>query len=125
MPFTANIAVKEEVIVAAILIAFFCIYTPADVYCCDRKSRAACAQRFAVWQQATIEFTRRDHSVTACSRHLHLFLFFAHIPFVVNHTINATPPERLQQYQHTSNRSRVATLLDNDLRSRSTKHARI
>ena len=27
-----------------------------------------------------------------------IFLFFAHIPFVVNHTINATPPERLQQY---------------------------
>jgi len=24
-------------------------------------------------------------------------LFFTHIPFVVNHTINATPPERLQQ----------------------------
>jgi len=23
-------------------------------------------------------------------------LFFTHIPFVVNHTINATPPERLQ-----------------------------
>jgi len=27
-----------------------------------------------------------------------MVLFFAHIPFVVNHTINATPPERLQQY---------------------------
>jgi len=26
-----------------------------------------------------------------------MVLFFAHIPFVVNHTINATPPERLQQ----------------------------
>jgi len=25
-------------------------------------------------------------------------LFFVHIPFVVNHTINATPPERLQQH---------------------------
>ena len=25
-------------------------------------------------------------------------LFFAHIPFVVNHTFNATPPERLQQH---------------------------
>jgi len=25
-------------------------------------------------------------------------LFFAHIPFVVNHTFNATPPERLQHY---------------------------
>jgi len=27
-----------------------------------------------------------------------MFFFFAHIPFVVNHTINATPPERSQQY---------------------------
>jgi len=26
-------------------------------------------------------------------------LFFTHIPFVVNYTINATPPERLQQQQ--------------------------
>jgi len=25
-------------------------------------------------------------------------LFFTHIPFVVNHTINATPPDRLQQH---------------------------
>jgi len=40
----------------------------------------------------------RDHSIIACSRHIDIFLFFAHIPFVVNHTINATPPERLQQY---------------------------
>jgi len=31
-------------------------------YYCDRKSRAACAQSFAPWQQATIEITRRDHS---------------------------------------------------------------
>ena len=27
-----------------------------------------------------------------------MVLFFTHIPFVVNHTINATPPERLQHY---------------------------
>jgi len=27
-----------------------------------------------------------------------MVLFFPHIPFVVNHTINATPPERLQQH---------------------------
>jgi len=26
-----------------------------------------------------------------------MVLFFRHIPFVVNHTFNATPPERLQQ----------------------------
>jgi len=44
----------------------------------------------------------RDHALqslllNASSRHASIFLFFAHIPFVVNHTINATPPERLQQ----------------------------
>ena len=66
--------------------------------CCDRKSRAACAQSFAPWQQGTIEITRRDHSIIACSRHACIFSIFAHIPFVVNHTINATPPERLQQH---------------------------
>jgi len=27
-----------------------------------------------------------------------MVLFFTHIPFMVNHTINATPPERLQQH---------------------------
>jgi len=31
-------------------------------YCCDRKSRAAYAQSFALWQQATIKFTCHDHS---------------------------------------------------------------
>ena len=89
------------------------------LYCCDRKSRAACAQSFALWQKATIEFTchdhsprtlvikfnrsqvisaelpRHDHSFIACSRHM---LLFAHIPFVVNHTFNATPSGRLQQH---------------------------
>ena len=81
-------------------------WTPHDLhilvtapFCCDRKSRAAYAQSFAPWQQATIGITRWDHSIIACSRHTHIFLFFAHIPFVVNHTINATPPERLQHYE--------------------------
>jgi len=27
-----------------------------------------------------------------------MVLFFTHIPFVVNHTIKATPPERLQHH---------------------------
>jgi len=27
-----------------------------------------------------------------------MVLFFTHIPFMVNYTVNATPPERLQQY---------------------------
>ena len=37
--------------------------------------------------------------IIACSRHEYIFLFFALIPFVVNHTINTTPPETLQHYQ--------------------------
>ena len=41
-------------------------------FCCDRKARAACARRFALWQQATMEITRRDHSIIACSRHLYI-----------------------------------------------------
>ena len=52
--------------------------------CCDRKARAACAQSFTLWQQATIEFMRRNHSIIACSRHIYMVLFFTHIPFVVN-----------------------------------------
>jgi len=32
--------------------------------CCDRKSRAACAQSFAPWQQATIEITRPPFAST-------------------------------------------------------------
>ena len=32
----------------------------------------ACAQSFTLWQQATIEITRRDHSVIACSRHAYM-----------------------------------------------------
>jgi len=61
------------------------------------KARAECAQSFALWQQATVQILRRGHSIIACSRHIYTLLFLAHIPFVVNHTINATPTERLQQ----------------------------
>ena len=68
-------------------------------FCCDRKARAACAQSFALCQQTTIQIMRRNHSVIACSRHVYVVLFFAHIPFVVNHTFNATPAETLQQHQ--------------------------
>jgi len=55
-------------------------WTPHDLhilvtapFCCDRKSRAACAQSFALWQQATIEFTCHDHSNIACSRHIYVW----------------------------------------------------
>jgi len=30
------------------------------------------------------EITRHDHSIIACSFHIYMVLFFAHIPFVVN-----------------------------------------
>ena len=40
---------------------------------CDRKSQAAYAQSFALWQQGKIEFTCHDHSVIACSRHIHVW----------------------------------------------------
>jgi len=34
--------------------------------CCHRKAWAASAQSFTLWQQATMEITRRDHSIIAC-----------------------------------------------------------
>jgi len=61
-----------------------------------RSERAASAQKFTLWQQATIEVTRCDHSVISCSC-LIWVLLFAHIPFVVNRAFSATPAERLQQ----------------------------
>ena len=42
-------------------------------YCCDRKSRAAYAQSFTLWQQATIEFTCHDHSIITCRRHIYVW----------------------------------------------------
>jgi len=39
------------------------------LYCCDRKARAASAQTVALWQKATVQIPRRDHSIMACSRH--------------------------------------------------------
>jgi len=57
----------------------------------------ACAQSFALWQQVAIEIMRRNHSIITCPRHIDVGLFFVHISFVVNHTINTMPMERLQQ----------------------------
>jgi len=44
----------------------------ASTYCCDRKARAACAQSFTLWKQATTEFTRQYHSITAGLRHVYM-----------------------------------------------------
>jgi len=49
------------------------------------------------------EITRRDHCYCLLAPHICTVLFFTHIPFVVNHTINATPPERLQHKQSKQN----------------------
>ena len=38
---------------------------------------------------------------------IYMVLFFTHIPFVVNHTINARPSERLQHYQEFRKKSIV------------------
>jgi len=35
--------------------------------------------------------TCRNHSIIACSHHIYMVLFFAHIPFMVNRTFSATP----------------------------------
>jgi len=43
------------------------LYLKPDSYCCDRKSRAACAQSFAPWQQATIEIMLAISLTIACS----------------------------------------------------------
>ena len=38
--------------------------------CCDWKARVASSQSFTLRQQATIEITRRAHSISACSCHI-------------------------------------------------------
>ena len=53
--------------------------------------------------QALLEVTHQDHSIGITLLFLVratyiMVLFFTHIPLVVNHTINATPAERLQHY---------------------------
>jgi len=64
-------------------------------FCCDWKARVACAQSFTLWQQATIEFTLQNHPIIACSCHIYMVLFFAHIPFKVNRLFSAMPTKRL------------------------------
>jgi len=40
-------------------------------FCCDRKSRAACAQSFAPWQQAAVEIMLAISLTIACSRYVY------------------------------------------------------
>jgi len=43
----------------------------SECSCCDRKPRAACAQCFAPWQQATIEIIFAISLTIACSRYIY------------------------------------------------------
>jgi len=38
-------------------------------FVCDWKGRAASAQTFTLWHQATIKIPRRANFISACSRH--------------------------------------------------------
>jgi len=75
-------------------------------HCCDRKARAACAQSFALQQQARIEITRHDHSVFACSRHIYMGVI-----------LRAHPVRGESRIQRNANRE-VATTLTARSRSR-------
>jgi len=61
------------------------------------KARAACAQSFALWQQATIEFTCHDHSIIACSCHICGVFLHAHPVHGESH-ISTQRHQRLQHY---------------------------
>ena len=51
----------------------------AQCCCCDRISRAACAQSFAPWQQAAIEIMLAISLTIACSRYIYNgVIFHAH-----------------------------------------------
>ena len=63
---------------AGALFQYLFIFSVVCVYCCDRKSRAAYAQSFAPWQQATIEITRRDHYNCLFAPHTYIFVLRAH-----------------------------------------------
>ena len=41
-------------------------------YCCDCKAWAASVQSFTLWQQATIETMRHNHSIIACLCHIYM-----------------------------------------------------
>ena len=75
----------------AIIIALICLFISVrylfahethlhwDYYCCDRKSRMAFAQSFALWQQATIEIMLAISLTIACSCYIYNgFILHAH-----------------------------------------------
>jgi len=63
------------------------------------ETLAARVQSFTLWQQETIEITRRDHCIILPIFATYIWVFIVvHILFVVNCTFNATPTERLLQH---------------------------
>ena len=53
--------------------------THCQPFCCDRKPRAACAQSFASWQQATTEIMRRNLSYYCLlTPRTYIFVLHAH-----------------------------------------------
>jgi len=69
-------------------------------YCCDRESRAACAQSFAPWQQATIEIMLVISLTIACSR------------YVFNGVILHAYPVRGESHNQRNATGEVATVLN-------------
>jgi len=58
----------------------------------DRKSRTASAQSFTLWQQATIEITRCNHSIIACLHHLYIGVYSeSHIQRNANQQVAILP----------------------------------
>jgi len=49
-------------------------------YCCERESLSNMRAKL----RTVAASNNRDHSIIACSHHIHVVFFFAHIPFVVN-----------------------------------------
>jgi len=73
----------------------------------DHPTRSSLPSRSTIncspGSQALLEVTHQDHSngitLLLLVRVTHIWaLCFAHIPFIVNRTFNATPTERLQQH---------------------------
>jgi len=68
-------------------------------YFCDRKMPSSMYARLCTVAASN----NRVHALrllyyclfTPC---IYILLFFTHIPFVVNHIFNTTPPDKLQQY---------------------------
>jgi len=73
-------------------------------YCCDRKARAASAQSFTLWQQATIEIMRHDHSIVACSCHVYMGVI-----------LRAHPVRGESHIQRNNNREVATTFPHNEL----------